>query len=133
MRGFYGSAWEAGTPTRQMPVLIADDLLVREDHRNRGLVTQIMQAAFEDLRDSASSFVFNLSGHTLTVLNSLAMGWKSIGSLHPMHRRSNRFFHPLRRRLSRTGTTAEPRPGAMARLVQRIGHDGRLRREGLSH
>jgi len=138
MRGFYGSRWEAGVPARQIPVLVADDLLVTEDHRNRGLVTQIMQAAFEDLRDSSSQFVLNLSGSRLTVLNSLAMGWKSIGTLRRMQRRSVGLFSALERRWSAepssftrfdraAKTETQPRPDAMARLIQRVGHDGRLR------
>jgi acyl carrier protein/GNAT superfamily N-acetyltransferase len=84
MRGFYPSLWEAGLPPRCFPVLVADDLLVREDHRNRGLVTRIMRAAYADLRESGTRFLFNLSGQTLTVLGSLSMGWRSIGMLKPM-------------------------------------------------
>jgi len=138
MRGFYGSRWEAGVPSSPMTVLVADDLLIREDHRNRGLVNQIMQAAFEDLRDSGSRFVFNLSGSKLTVLNSLAMNWKSIGTLRPMIRRSVGFLSSLKERLSGEQSAftrldrlahacAPPRTDAMARLIQRLGHDGRLR------
>ena len=138
MRGFYGSRWEAGIPARRIPVLVADDLLVREDHRNRGLVTQIMQAAFEDLRDCGVSFVFNLSGSKLTLLNSLAMGWKSIGPLRPMRRKSDGFLRALQHRLSPNESPfarldraakadTKPRPDAMARLIQRMRHDGRLR------
>ena len=88
MRGFYGSWWEVGVPARRVSVLVADDLLVHEDHRNRGLVAKIMQAAFKDLRGLEAQFLFNLSGSTLTVLNSIAMGWRSIGMLKPMGRRS---------------------------------------------
>jgi acyl carrier protein/GNAT superfamily N-acetyltransferase len=84
MRGFYPSLWEAGLPGRRFPVLVADDLLVRDDHRNRGVVTRIMRAAYEDLRESGPRFLFNLSGGTLTVLGSLTMGWRSIGMLRPM-------------------------------------------------
>jgi acyl carrier protein len=139
MRGFYGSRWEAGVPARQMPVLVADDLLAAEHHRNRGLVTQVMQAAFEDLRDSGARFVLNLSGGPLTVLNSLAMGWKSFGRARPMNRRPVRFVptriqrlfrkeRPLFSRFDRAGIgETQSRPDAMARLIQRIGHDGRLR------
>ncbi|MET0164078.1 MAG: GNAT family N-acetyltransferase [Vicinamibacterales bacterium] len=139
MRGFYGSRWEGGVPTRQMPVLVADDLLVGEHHRNRGLVTHIMQTAFEDLRDSGARFVLNLSGATLTVLNSLAMGWKTVGRARPMNRRPvglvplrvQRLFSKERPPFTRFDRAAvgetQPRPDAMARLIQRIGYDGRLR------
>jgi acyl carrier protein len=168
MRGFYASRWEAGIPVRQVPVLVADDLLISQNHRNRGLVTKIMQAAFDDLQSSDFQFVFNLSGSTLTVLNSLAMGWRSIGRLRPMGRRSFgvRFFrklrlgvihfpyvgryaasHPLYESTERSpfvrfdriatrpilegGLTVEmdtqPRPAAMAALIRRLPHNGRLR------
>jgi acyl carrier protein/GNAT superfamily N-acetyltransferase len=103
MRGFYPSRWEWGDPAQQVPILVADDLLVREDHRNQGLVTKIMKAAFDDLRGANSEFLFNLSGSKLTVLNSIAMGWRSIGTLRPMERRScgPRFFSALKERLDR--------------------------------
>jgi acyl carrier protein len=88
MRGFYASLWETGIPPRQFPVLVADDLLVREGYRNRGLVKRVMQAAYEDLRNADANYLFNLSGGVLTVIGSLAMGWRSIGFLAPMRRRS---------------------------------------------
>ena len=168
MRGFYASQWETGVPARQWPVLVADDLLIREDHRNLGLVTRIMKTAYADLRDSKSRFLFNLSGGKLTVLGSLTMGWRSIGMLRPMGLRSSGYA--LRRavglrlgrlpylwryangrvvfgraerrpfdRLDRARTPfatkagpvveidARPRPVAMAALIERIGHDGRVR------
>jgi hypothetical protein len=88
MRGFYASLWETGIPPRQFAVLVADDLLVREGYRNRGLVKRVMQAAYEDLRNVKEDYLLNLSGGALTVLGSLAMGWRSIGFLEPMRRRS---------------------------------------------
>jgi hypothetical protein len=168
MRGFYASRWEVGVPARRRTVLVADDLLVREDHRNRGLVTRIMQAAYDGLRDSEAQFLFNLSGGKLTVLGSLTMGWRSIGMLKPLGRRcrGGALCRSLRFHLSRapylwrytkgdllysaaerlpfkrldhadnpfatrTGPAVEidvcPRPKAMAALIDRIGHDGRLR------
>jgi hypothetical protein len=168
MRGFYASRWEAGVPARRWPALVADDLLVREDHRNRGLVTRIMQTAYAGLRDSESRFLFNLSGGRLTVLGSLTMGWRSIGMLKPLGRRTRgaNFRRDLRFHLNRApyvwrytnsgplysaaerrpferldrsvgpfatkaGSAVEidvrPRPKAMAALIDRIGHDGRVR------
>jgi acyl carrier protein/GNAT superfamily N-acetyltransferase len=168
MRGFYPSRWETGAPSRQLPVFVADDLLVHEDHRNRGLVTRIMQVSYAELRGLGLQYLFNLSGSRVTVLGSLAMGWRSIGVLKPMGCMSSgkRFYPALRRRLSRLPflwryaddpifyhsiekepyrqldraptpfTVADepavevdprPRPKAMAALINRISHDGRLR------
>ena len=103
MRGFYASRWEVGVPTRAFPVLVADDFLIRADHRNRGLGNEIMRAAYDDLRDTGPRFLFNLSGSKLTVLGALTTGWRSIGALKPMGRRSfsGRLFPVLRRQLSR--------------------------------
>jgi acyl carrier protein len=168
MRGFYASRWEAGVPARRWPVLVADDMLVREDHRNLGLVTRIMQTAYAGLRDSESRFLFNLSGGRLTVLGSLTMGWRSIGMLKPLGRRprgaklrsalrfhlgqapylwryskgrllysaaERRPFERLDRAdnpfATKAGPAVEidacPRSKAMAALIDRIGHDGRVR------
>jgi len=84
MRGFYASRWELGRPTRRHDILVADDLLIAENHRNQGFVHQIMQAALSDLCARGEALVFNLSGGPLTVLNSLAMGWKNVGRLEPI-------------------------------------------------
>jgi len=88
MRGFYASRWEFGRPARQLDILVADDLIIDERHRNKGYVHQIMETALADLGERGEAYVFNLSGGPLTVLSSLAMGWKSAGRLGPMARRS---------------------------------------------
>ena len=74
MRGFYGSRWRAGESTTPHDVLVADDLVVRDGHRNRGVVHQLMQAAFDELSAAGEEFVFNLSGSPLTVLSSFGDG-----------------------------------------------------------
>ena len=86
MRGFYPARWQAGRPPREEIVLVADDLVVRESHRNRGVVTEVMQWALDDLRRQGVQHVLNLSGGQLTVLGSLAMGWRSAGHLNPLGR-----------------------------------------------
>lgn len=88
MRGFYASRWQVGDPTREIDLLVADDLLVREDRRDEGIVTALMGAAFEDLRGRGVEYVLNLSGGVVTILGSLAMGWRSAGSLGVVGRRS---------------------------------------------
>lgn len=168
MRGFYASRWEASVPARQFDVLVADDLLIREDHRHQALVTRIMRAAYDDLRGSQPRFLFNLSGSPLTVIGSFTTGWRSSGTLKPLQRRSAtaRLYSVLRKASGRVpflrryayskklhhptelhpfirldqaktpfATGAGPpvdidkhsRPKAMAALIERIGHDGRLR------
>lgn len=88
MRGFYASRWEFGRPAGQRDILVADDLILGERYRNKGYVHQIMQTALADLDERGEAFVFNLSGGPLTVLSSLATGWKSAVRLEPIVRRS---------------------------------------------
>jgi GNAT superfamily N-acetyltransferase len=84
MRGFYHFRWELGSPPEEYSVLVADDAVIVPQHRNRGLATMIMRAAFEDLARSGHQYVFNLSGGIVTVVGSLAMGWKSAGAMEPI-------------------------------------------------
>lgn len=102
MRGFYPSRWQVGQPGGFEDVLVADDLVVREDRRNEGVVTQIMETALDDLRRRGAEYVFNLSGGHLTVLGSLAMGWRSAGHLKSVGRssRSHAVIAALRQRLA---------------------------------
>lgn len=89
MRSFYPARWQVGLPSHVEDVLVADDLVVRESHRNRGVVTELMQAAIDDLHQQGAEYLFNLSGGRLTVLGSLAMGWRSVGHLNPLGRMSS--------------------------------------------
>jgi GNAT superfamily N-acetyltransferase len=167
MRGFFGGRWEAGQPREELAAYCADDLVIAPAHRNRGLFTRIMRAAFADLALEHEGYAFTLSGSPTTVLSSLTTGWKSIGTMCPVEvasqRRSaaerllgalgrRRFLWRLRaianKALERpprgfvrldanaNGSTREagairleraPRPAAMASLVDRLGHDGRIR------
>ncbi len=104
MRGFYPSYWEIGPQPRRRVILVADDLLVRDDHRGRGLVNYLMQAAYHDLERRGIDYLLNLSGSPFTVESSIATGWKSAGALNPMDRcsRSQRRRNQLRRMLART-------------------------------
>lgn len=111
MRGFYGSRWTAGESAEEHDVLVADDLLVRENHRNQGVVHRVMQAALNDLSARGESFVFNLSGGPITVLGSLAMGWRTAGPLGPIARLS-----PRHRWQSRIRPATESLPAPFVRL-----------------
>jgi GNAT superfamily N-acetyltransferase len=168
MRGLCGACWEVGTPPARQVMPYADDLVIAPGHRNRGLHTRIMQAAFADLAERGYAWVVSMGGGRITVLGSLAMGWQSIGSMEPVgwrapHARwwrSMRAFAGRRRLLwrfresgllearcesqpflhldravgRRPGRGSHPvriereaRPAAMAELVARLPHDGRVR------
>jgi len=101
MRGFWGSRWEVGS--RIESLLVADDLIIRDGHRNRGVYTRMMDAAFEDLADKSFTHAFSLSASPTNVFGSLTMGWKSVGMLRPMRIQSTsaRFRNRLRSTLSK--------------------------------
>jgi GNAT superfamily N-acetyltransferase len=88
MRGFSGLRWEAGSPPQILTGLYADDMVIDRDHRKRGLMRLIMDAAFKDLALLGCEYVFNLSAGPVTFVSSLSMGWQSPGSMQPMRWRS---------------------------------------------
>jgi acyl carrier protein len=103
MRGFYPSRWESGVPAQVEDVLVADDLNLRADCRNKGLVNRIMREALDDLAGCGTDYVFNLSGGRLTVLGQFAMAWRSPGDLAPVERGSR--GHALRSALRKKWAT----------------------------
>lgn len=88
MRGFFGSRWLYGLPAETVTWLHADDLVIEPVHRERGLHAQIMRAALSDLLASEYDYLINLHGSRITALASLAMGWRSVGSVRPVHRQT---------------------------------------------
>jgi len=90
MRGLYGAKWQIGCPSQTFVSPCAGDLVIAPAHRNRGLVTKIMQAAADDLADSGYVYVFNLSAGLATQLGSLTTGWRSAGPVETVWFRSLR-------------------------------------------
>ncbi len=84
MRGFYGTRWR--TPGGDVTMPCADDFAIAPEHRNSGLTTAIMRVALEDLAGRGFEHVINTSGGRVTVLHSLATGWKSVGAMEPVAR-----------------------------------------------
>ena len=139
MRGFLGSAWE--TPAGRVVIPCAEDFAVADQHRNTGVAGAIMRFALSDLEERGFDYVLNTSGSQVTVLQSLAMGWKSVGPMEPVMRlswlgrvgdlgvdaagRRRRISRALYRRLRRN---AFARPGPRRRADGR--HGGRLECKG---
>jgi Acetyltransferase (GNAT) domain len=103
MRGFYESRWQVGSPGHVVPVPLADDFAIAVSERSSGLATQIMQTALADLASSGVEYAFTLSAGQVTMLGSLAQGWRSAGRHEPLARR-------------------EPGPAWLGRLRARIRH-----------
>ena len=84
MRGFYGTSWQiAGQP---VVIPCADDFAIAAAERDKGLMTVIMRTALESLARRGFQYTINASGGEVTVLQSLAMGWQSLGPMDPVTR-----------------------------------------------
>ncbi len=167
MRGMFGARWEIGTPAEHVVVPCADDFVIAPEHRNRGLAARIMSAAIDGLAAGGYRYAFGLSAGPVTMMASLATGWRGVGSMRTAQRKRKpgllvrastrlrtvpllwRYAEPLARlqyrlarpfarldreaRRARASLTSEvqveatPRVSAMADLVRRLGHDGRIR------
>jgi hypothetical protein len=84
MRGFYGTCWDV--VGQRVVIPCADDFAITTAQRNKGLMTIIMRTALEALAQRGFGYTMNASGGELTVLQSLAMGWKSLGPMEPVVR-----------------------------------------------
>ena len=85
MLAFFGAKWEVGDPCETFLAPCAGDLVVAPEHRRRGVFTKIMGVALSDLAEMGYTYILNLSGNKKTILGSLKQGWRSAGSLQPIH------------------------------------------------
>ena len=83
-RGLYGTCWRS--PGGRVVIPCADDFAIVEDRRMTGIATAINRVALEDLTQRGHGFVMNTGGSPVTVLQQLAMGWKTIGAMEPIAR-----------------------------------------------
>jgi GNAT superfamily N-acetyltransferase len=90
MRSAFATRWEAGRPPERFEALYADDFAIAPDHRNRGLVSRLMETALADLARDGRDLLINLSAGPVTRLSSLVGGWKSVLLAEPVGRRSAR-------------------------------------------
>jgi GNAT superfamily N-acetyltransferase len=155
MRGMMGGLWEGGDGLSPTEIPIAGDLVVRPDHRAKGVMGQLMEFALDDMRARGYRYVLNLSGNSYTQRTSLRMGWQIVGECGDAHWNGrpgllDRYLGALGRFLSRRlrmrsghpfagldgrfgpgsspiSVACTPRPSEMARLIAQIPWDGRLR------
>jgi hypothetical protein len=90
IRTFFATRWEAGPARTVFDALYADDFAIAPEHRNRGLVTRILQTAFRELAAGPHDLAINLSAGGVTYLASLAAGWRSVVRMDPLGRPSGR-------------------------------------------
>jgi len=141
MRGFYGARWS--TPVGVVDIPCADDFAVARAHQTTGVASALMRFALADLPSRGVSCVVNASGSRITVLQSLAMGWRSVLAVDPLDRSVSRSFlgeglaylrsrtRPLRRSLAALdradGVTSTPDPDGLAALATPPLVDGSVR------
>ena len=88
MRGVYGTCWEHDRAANATVLPAADDWAVDPEYRNRGVASAIMREATEDLTKRGYPYALNTSGGRITIVASLAAGWRSATALEPVVRRS---------------------------------------------
>lgn len=140
MRGMFGARWEAGPAPDVFTVPCAGDFVVLPEHRSAALAMRVIAASADDLATLSGEYVFNLTAGAATHLASSLTGWRSIGPIQTATRLDTPadpedalpFASLDRRHAAATashGVVLEdgPRPAAMAALIRRLGHDGRIR------
>ena len=86
MRGAFGSAWEVNGSPEPFLIPCADDMVVDPAHRNHGLMRPLMDALFNDLTARGYEYLLSLSAAPVTLVVSLATGWRAVGSTDPLAR-----------------------------------------------
>jgi len=76
MRGFWDTNWHFNGS--RIPAVCAGDLVVTQEHENKGLFRKIMGFAETDLASRGYQYLLNLSASPVTYLHSLRNGWKAI-------------------------------------------------------
>ena len=146
MRGLVGAKWQAGSSGAAVVIPYPDDNIVAEDQRGSGIMTLIMRAMLADTLARGYGLLCSVTAGLVTNLASLAAGMKRVGAVEPVARShqpgsleprssSAEAFQRLDRAGGGTGNgeggaisvSHTPRPDAMAALVERLGHDGRMR------
>lgn len=75
MRGFFGARYVTADGIETPRVQCSGDLVIAPDFRSRGVVTQIMARALDDLASRDVGFLLSFSANPAVRLGSLAAGW----------------------------------------------------------
>jgi GNAT superfamily N-acetyltransferase len=135
MRGMFGALWEIGAPGARHLIPYADDFVVAPEHRNRGVAAQVMQATLEAGARRGFAYTVSLSAGAVTLINSLAAGWRSAGSYRPVRRhRPATLLERISRRARRMpgGRTPGAAPAPIRQTFERFDRDRPHAREPVS-
>ena len=102
MRGAFATKWQIGNRDHTFLIAYPDDFVIDPENRNQGLMTRIMKFAINDLGGRGFDYALNLSAGPVNTMSSLAMGWRSVGSLQPLSTEKPPFLPRLRKTLKGT-------------------------------
>ena len=88
MRGFYGTHWQIGRGGQTFVLPSAGDTTIAPEHRNRGLLRQLLQFIQGDEALSAFPYMLSFSAGAPVYFCSLSEGWRVIGAYRTMARTS---------------------------------------------
>ena len=86
MRGLCGARWEVGAGGTRVDLPFVDDLVVAPEHRDRGLAGRLIRATLASAKALGCPLVLSLRAGTVTMMSSLAAGFRSLGAMEPVVR-----------------------------------------------
>jgi GNAT superfamily N-acetyltransferase len=142
MRGMFGAVWQVDDPSTRHLLPCADDFVVDPEHRNRGVARLVLEATVAEGARRDLRFALSFSAGPVTYVNSLATGWRAVGSYRTVQRErpskgpprwirqvTGRWLRRLRLRGAldrvRSSLPAASR-GPFDRLDRASRHDGRI-------
>jgi GNAT superfamily N-acetyltransferase len=133
MRTAYGTRWQLGASGEDLPAMCMGDTVVLPEYRRRGIFRGLAEFVLRELAGLGYRFAFDMSSGRIVHRGALGMGWRSVGPVEMLQRRSdggagNQELDPflaldradVRRELREgLGVSLEDaaRPGEMAKLV----------------
>ncbi len=76
VRGFIGSRWRVGDASHAIVVPLAQDLFIKSEHRNTGLMQALTDCALNDLSERHFPFVMNTTANEANFMYCWSTGWK---------------------------------------------------------
>ena len=146
MLGVFGTKWQYGDEAKTAVLPCAADGVVAPEHRKQGLFVELMKLILQDLARDGYTHAVALSASVQSYPGLVKTGWRHIGPMKIMRRKSpapqTRLVKILRslkaqgpfHNLDKECSTGAPvtvdsaaRPEAMADLVRRLHTDPRIR------
>lgn len=85
-RGFNKTDWQIGENPDIFKAIVATDIAILPEYRNRGIYQQMMKLAMRELREKGYQYLLNFSSSPITYISCLSMGWKSLGTIKSLQK-----------------------------------------------